>query len=89
MGFFCEDKLQLNSYSSNAMPGHLIFPGVPEGQEDKNLLKSSVPGGPEVVKVPVRVWLAAESAPDDCTSLQGQSYSRTLVRCQNYRKDRI
>lgn len=60
-------KANFSSTATVVMPGHLVFPGLLEGQEDKNLLKSSVPGGPEVVKVPEHVWLAAESGPDEIT----------------------
>lgn len=72
------------------MPGLLVFPGVPEGQEYKDLLKSSVPCGPEVVKVPVLVWLAAESGPDEITPVyKGRLSCRTPVQCLRYRTDRI
>lgn len=60
-------KANLNSRATTEMPGHLVCPGVPEGQEDKNFLKSSVPCGPEAVEVPVHILLTAESGPEEIT----------------------
>lgn len=84
-------KANFKSTATAEVPGHLVFPGVLEGQENKDLLKSSVLCGPGLVKVPVHVWLAAESGPDEITPVyRGRlSYSRTLVQCLHYRKDRM